>query len=270
MLAIAIVMLFGLWLSAERMRLPWPRSVYGALFLAAVVALLATRTRGSIAGAFFAVGLMAWLWSGQRMKPQLALASLVAFVGVMLAFGHQIVGFAMRGETVEQLGTFNRRTEIWSLAWESFLARPLHGLGFSSAKGVFFEETRLGGAHNAAINVMIDVGLLGMFWWLLLLGATIVAVRRLRPIAPRIDAAPGATGTRRSDRIVIIGVLAASLINSVTTEGLGAGVNVSLIWWLAMIAWILILERTTPTEEELDEADAAPEIQPVGSSWDAK
>ena len=36
---------------------------------------------------------------------------------------------------------------------------PVFGLGFSSAKGVFFDETGLGGAHNAAVNVMIDVGL---------------------------------------------------------------------------------------------------------------
>ncbi|MGI9646609.1 MAG: O-antigen ligase family protein [Ilumatobacteraceae bacterium] len=270
MLAVSILMLFGLWLSAARMRLPWPRWVYGALFLVQFAALIATRTRGSIAGACIAIGLMAWLWSGQRMKPQLALASLVAFGGVMFAFGDQIVNFAMRGETTAQLGTFNRRTEIWSLAWESFLARPLHGLGFTSAKGVFFDETQLGGAHNAAINVMIDVGLLGIFWWLLLLGATIVAVRRLRPTDPRIDAAPGATGTRKSDRLVIIGVLTASLINSVTTEGLGAGVNVSLIWWLAMIAWVLILERTAPTTEELDEAEEIRAIRTVGSSSDTK
>jgi hypothetical protein len=33
------------------------------------------------------------------------------------------------------------------------------------------------------------------------------------------------------------------LINSVTTEGLGAGVNVSAIWWFVPIAWLTILSR---------------------------
>ncbi|MEP4592611.1 MAG: O-antigen ligase family protein, partial [Ilumatobacter sp.] len=162
MLALSTPILLGLWLSARQrdnpIALPWPRWVYGSLLVAHGVFLLATRTRGSIGGCFVALAVMAWIWSGQKAKPQLVLASLVGGGASLLAFGATVLSFLTRGESADQIGTFNRRTEIWSLAWESFLDRPLHGLGFTSAKGVFFDETGLGGAHNAVVNVVSDAG----------------------------------------------------------------------------------------------------------------
>ena len=48
----------------------------------------------------------------------------------------------------------------------------------------------------------------------------------------------------------------ASIVNSVTTEGLGAGVNVSAIWWFITIAWLTILEQpvTPPVADTADDA----------------
>ena len=248
MLALSIPMLLGLWFSAGRREnsspLPWPRWLYGALIVMHGAFLLATRTRGSIGGCFIALAVMTWIWSGQRAKPQLVLGSLVAGGASLLAFGGPVLAFLTRGESAEQIGTFNRRTEIWSLAWESFLTRPLHGLGFTSAKGVFFDETGLGGAHNAMINVMIDVGLAGLAWWFALLIAVGVAIGRLGRSIRRREYIAGATGSARADHLILLGMFVASLVNSVTTEGLGAGVNVSAIWLYLMVAWICVLRRS--------------------------
>ena len=265
MLAISLCVLFGLWLQSGRRlpdgrSLPWNRSVYALLFIAQFVFLLMTRTRGSIGGAFIALAIMAWVWSGNKMKPQLLLGSIVAGAALVLAFGGPIIQFLTRGESAESIGTFNRRTEIWTLAWESFLSRPLHGLGLSSAKGVFFDETGLGGAHNAFVNVMIDTGLAGLVWWSLLLGASMVVLNRQwahRRVSPTHT---GAAGTARADHLIIMGIYVASMINSVTTEGLGAGVNVSVIWWLVTVAWLTILERPDvqpPVTTETTEVAAA-------------
>ncbi len=247
MLALSTPMLFGLWLSSGRRDNPiavaWPRWVYGSLLVAHGVFLLATRTRGSIGGCFIALAVMAWVWSGQKAKPQLVLASLVGGGASLLAFGGPVLSFLTRGESADQIGTFNRRTEIWSLAWESFLTRPLHGLGFTSAKGVFFDETGLGGAHNALINVMIDVGLAGLVWWFSLLIAVGVGIFRFGRATRQSEFVTGATGSARSDHLVLVGMFVASLINSITTEGLGAGVNVSAIWLYLMAAWICVLRR---------------------------
>jgi O-antigen ligase len=244
MLALSVPILFGLTLSATRHRLPWPAWAYGSLFVVHVVFLLLTRTRGSIGGALVAIAVMAWLASGRRMKPELVLGSLVAGGALALAFGRPVLEFLTRGETADQIGTFNRRTEIWSLAWDAFVERPLFGLGFNSAKGVFFDETGLGGAHNAAINVMIDVGAAGLFWWFALIFASVGVLVRLRRVDRRSPVLlPGATGTARSDILVLIGMFTAMLINSVTTEGLGAAVNVSAIWLFVVTAWLTTLDR---------------------------
>ena len=58
------------------------------------------------ASVFVAVALMAWLWSGQRMKPQLVLATLIAGAATVLAFGGPVLNFVTRGESADQIGTF--------------------------------------------------------------------------------------------------------------------------------------------------------------------
>lgn len=262
MLAVSTPVLFGLVLASGRRRLPWPRWVYGALFLVHLVFLLLTRTRGSIGGALVAIAVMAWLSSGKRMKPELVLGSLVAGGALALAFGRPVLEFLTRGETVDQIGTFNRRTEIWSLAWESFLERPFFGLGFNSAKGVFFDETGLGGAHNSVINVMIDVGLVGLLWWFALVIGALVLLGRLRhrerrsPVLLR-----GATGTARSDELILIGIFVALLINSITTEGLGAGVNVMAIWMFIAVAWLTILDREERASRSVRRGESPGEVR---------
>ena len=247
MLAISVTIVFGLWMvtgqPSPRLPLPWPRWVYGSLLVFQSVFLLATRTRGSIGGALIGVAIVAWALSGQRARPQLVLGSLVTGGALLLAFGGTILEFLTRGESAEKIGTFNRRTEIWTLAWESFLDRPLQGLGFTSAKGVFFDETGLGGAHNAVINVMIDAGLAGLVWWFALLIVVGVSIARLGPAARSGAAISGVGGSLRVDHAVLLGVFVASLVNSITTEGLGAGVNVSAIWLFLMAAWICVLHR---------------------------
>ena len=264
MLALSVPLLLGLWLSAARRPLPWPRWAYGSLFLIHLVFLLLTRTRGSIGGALVAVAVMAWLSSGRKMKPELVLGSLVIGGALALAFGRPVLEFLTRGETVDQIGTFNRRTEIWALAWESFLERPLFGLGFNSAKGVFFDETGLGGAHNAAINVMIDVGLAGLIWWVALIVGCLVVLGRLRGGERRSPTLLlGATGTARSDHLVLIGLFTAMLVNSITTEGLGAGVNVSAIWLFVVAAWLTVLDRDQRNARSVRECELT--VDPVAS-----
>jgi len=89
---------------------------------------------------------------------------------------------------------------------------------------------------------MIDAGLAGLAWWIGLIVGIGVAIARVGRWARRTTR-PGATGSARVDHAVLVGVFTASLVNSVTTEGLGAGVNVSAMWLFLMVAWICILRR---------------------------
>ncbi|HUS42090.1 MAG TPA: O-antigen ligase family protein [Ilumatobacteraceae bacterium] len=265
MLAVSVPVVFGLWLAAGRRPMPWPRWVYAGMVIAQVAFLLLTRTRGSIGGTLVALAVMAWLSSGRKARPELVLGSLIAGGAFALAFGRQILEFLTRGETVDQIGTFNRRTEIWSLAWESFLERPLFGLGFNSAKGVFFDETGLGGAHNSVINVMIDVGLAGLIWWTLLVVSALVLLGRLLRRERRSPVLlVGATGTARSDELILVGIFVALLINSITTEGLGAGVSVMAIWFFLSCAWLTILDADQRTATH--RATQQRRLEPAASS----
>ncbi|MEP4591120.1 MAG: hypothetical protein ABJ381_04915, partial [Ilumatobacter sp.] len=83
----------------------------------------------------------------------------------------------------------------------------------------------------------------GLVWWFALLIAAGVGIFRLGRGARRRELVQGATGSARSDHVVLVGMFVASLINSITTEGLGAGVNVSAIWLYLMVAWVCVLRR---------------------------
>lgn len=92
--------------------------------------------------------------------------------------------------------------------------------------------------------MMIDVGLIGLIWWTALIVGSIVVLGRLRTAERRSSVLlDGASGSARSDHLILIGVLTAMLVNSITTEGLGAGVSVAAIWLFVCAAWLTILDR---------------------------
>lgn len=235
MLGMSVVILFGMWITHRAARLPWARWVYGALLVFHLVALLRTQTRGSIGAALVAVVIMALLWLRSEGKRDLLIGSVVSVLAVALAFGPTIVAYVLRDNDVAELATFNRRTEIWTLAWESFLRHPLQGRGFTAARGVFFDETKLGGAHNAYINVVVDLGLVGVFWWLGLIAFIIAGAARLRRRSQRMWWA----ASTRFDAITIIGMMICQLINGLTAEWLGNGISVGAMMLFVTGAWVI-------------------------------
>lgn len=235
MLAVSVVVVFGMWLTHRAAALPWARWVYGALTIVHVASLLRTRTRGSIGAAAIAMIAMALMWLRREGKRDLLIGSIISLVAVTFVAGGPILSYLLRDSDLAELATFNRRTEIWSLAFDSFISRPLHGLGLTAARGVFFDETGLGGAHNAFINVVIDLGLVGLFWWIGLIGLIFAAASRLRRVRPDV---PG--GTRIAfDSITITGVMVAQMVNGLTAEFVGSGVSSMAILLFITGAWAI-------------------------------
>ena len=106
-----------------------------------------------------------------------------------------------------------------------------------------FGFRRLASARNEFV-LFVAVGLVGLAWWFALIIGAVVVLRRLQAAEKRSPVLLlGATGTARSDHLIVIGVFTAMLVNSITTEGLGAGVNVSAIWLFVVCAWLTILDR---------------------------
>jgi O-antigen/teichoic acid export membrane protein/O-antigen ligase len=202
------------------------------------VFLLRSQTRASAAAAVIACLVVVWLRVSPRFRPQLAATFLLAVTAAALAAGSVVMAFVQRGEDASRITTLNRRTEIWVLAWESFLRHPLDGRGFTAASGVFYDavaeggEKPLGGAHNAYVEVITDVGLIGFTWWAGLIFMTILGISRLhRRNGPTVEVT------------AMAGLMACLLLNAVTIEGLGAGVSAPAIMLFVTAAWVCISQR---------------------------
>lgn len=202
------------------------------------VFLLRSQTRASAAAALIACLVIVWLRVSPRFRPQLAATFLLAVTAAALASGSVVMAFVQRGEDASRITTLNRRTEIWVLAWESFLRHPLDGRGFTAASGVFYDavaeggEKPLGGAHNAYVEVITDVGLIGFTWWAGLIAMTIVGIARLhRRNGPTVEVT------------AMAGLMTCLLLNAVTIEGLGAGVSAPAIMLFVTAAWVCVARR---------------------------
>jgi exopolysaccharide production protein ExoQ len=140
------------------------------------------------------------------------------------------VAFWDRGESAEQLGSLNSRTEVWTQAWQLFEKRPLLGHGFMSARGAFLETFGLGGAHNAFIEVLVNSGIFGTVWWLALLvlvgGGAVRVVRADLPDGP-----------------LLLGVVGALAGTAMTAGGLGQAATVQNVWLFLCAGWVVAAPR---------------------------
>ena len=112
--------------------------------------------------------------------------------------------------------------------------QPLFGYGVGASRGIFEAQIGLGGAHNAALNVLVDLGLVGGFCWLALIGAVIVGTMRL----PRTS-----TDAMLLDRSMLIAIIAFLMVIGIFFEGPGAVANVASTWLFVCVAWLTIAQR---------------------------
>jgi O-antigen ligase len=236
MLAASVVVLFGMWLTHRTAGLPWVRWAYGLLLVVHLVALLQTRTRGSIGSAVVAIVVITLLWLDAKGARDLFVAASVLVTLIVLTVAQSILTYLLRNSDLEQLATLNRRTDLWALAIEMFTERPLIGFGFTSTRGLFLERTSLGGAHNAYVNVLVDLGMIGMFWWGGLVVLIVVYVGRLRRRVRRERGLEALT----FDALTMTGLMVCMLINALTAEYLAGGVGAAAMLLYLVGAWVVI------------------------------
>jgi exopolysaccharide production protein ExoQ len=228
----------------------WPWWVYTTLLAIVVFGLVATRTRSAVLGAV--VGLMACQWTYYRGRRRLELIaiSLLVIALVSLTSIPTIEAYFARGESTEQLRTLNERTDLWSLAWQAIQLEPLYGYGIGASQGIFQEQIGLGGGHNAAVNVAVDLGLVGLTIWLGLVVAMLVGLLNLPP--------SGGAGLA-VDRSLMVAILLTIHINGIFYAGPGAVANVAATWMFLVLGWSVRLRRivgaTTPGPAERASAE---------------
>ncbi len=253
--ALAMVMALAYVVDDRRRPGPsWPRAVYALVAVVAAVALLASQTRGSVLGAVLGGACVVLLGRSGRRRVVLALSIAVVAALVFVATGDQVLAFLTRGEGADQLATLNYRTELWSYAWQVVVQQPLYGHGVGSPRGLFFAATGLGGSHNMVVNVVTEVGALGLAAWTALVVAVGLQLRARGAGALR-SPSTARTGRRGSgavlvgvlvggdDRPLLAGVLVAVLASGLFYDGPGAVATVSSVWLFVIAGWLAVLRR---------------------------
>ena len=157
-----------------------------------------------------------------------------------LAATQLLATYFARGEDQAELATLNSRTDLWAIAVSAVERQPLFGYGVGASRGIFEAEIGLGGAHNAALNVLVDLGLVGALCWLALIIAITVGTLRL----PRTSA-----DAMLLDRSMLIAIITFLMVVGIFFEGPGAVANVASTWLFVCIAWLSIAQRDAQRAE---------------------
>jgi exopolysaccharide production protein ExoQ len=214
----------------------WSRAAYGSALAIVGGGTLASQTRGAVAGCLVGVLVVLLALRGGRAVLELQIVLIVVTIAIALVAGAHVVDYFERGETSAQISSLNSRTKVWETAKTAIEQKPMFGYGVTSSRGLFYDTLNVGGGHNAAVNVFVELGLVGLATWLALLFTLILRVRRLP-----IRVFPGL----RIDRALILGVITLLVVDGVFYEGLGAATNVASTWFFVCIAWLSVALRFT-------------------------
>jgi exopolysaccharide production protein ExoQ len=167
----------------------------------AVVLLLVTRSRTSVLSVILALGFAMLRTMPKRRVLGLGLL-LAASVLAISVFGPGLVDSARhaalmgRDASTADIGTLTGRTELWGELLTYVAARPLLGYGL----GGFWSQTHtayialalgwvVGHSHNGYLEVLLDLGAVGLTLFVIVLGAGITqALRRLKANPQSVEA----------------------------------------------------------------------------------
>lgn len=237
MTCLAAVVAVG-YLAGGRKQRPGPHwSVLTYSVLLAIVAGggLMAQTRGAILGGVCGAAVLILSSRRGRALIEIALVGLVLLAGVALVASQQITTYFERGEDSTQLTSLNNRTELWDVAFEAVREQPLFGNGITASRGIFYEETGLGGGHNAVVNVLVELGFVGLLVWVGMVVSLILGIRHL----PKTG-----SGNLALDRAMMLGVITFLLVDSIFFEGAGSLANFASTWLFMCIGWYVVARRS--------------------------
>ncbi|WP_431901288.1 O-antigen ligase family protein [Nonomuraea sp. bgisy101] len=228
-LGIALLLAFAFLLPGGPPRL-WRKSFYVVALVVTGGALVATGTRGAAAGCVVGLAVLLLCSRGPRGRAELLLFALPLGALAALAFSEEIIGFATRGESAEQLESLNSRTDLWTLALDATMKQPIFGNGASSARGLFLEQIGLGGGHNAFVNVIVEGGAVGLVAFSLLCFVTMtfqLSLTRIKEV--------------RAEAALLLSLMAFLLVDAMTADMMAASANVASIWLFLIVAWTCVV-----------------------------
>src|SRR5579884_3886288 len=152
----------------------WRWKWTGRLLLpaAASTALLVFAARSRTASVLTPIVILLICFCFRRSKTVFALCLVGGLFALVLPYSltaeripDAVQGYMMRGQSAQELTELSGRTEMWSIAWQSFKDSPIFGHGYYiMTKTGFFEvwgRLQWQTAHNAFLHVITGLGLMG-------------------------------------------------------------------------------------------------------------
>lgn len=152
------------------------RFYYGSLALLSFLVLFAAQARTSLVAlaiSMLVMGLMIrrlrWVFAVVAAA-MLLVVSYYVVTDAELGFEDEAVTYFHRGQSEQQIHTMSGRTILWDIGMNMISDEPLFGHGFQT--GARFGGRRFGLAegsnmHSSHIQVLVDSGLIGYFFWFL-------------------------------------------------------------------------------------------------------
>lgn len=224
----------------HRTRNPLFRLVGVIVLVWASIVLILAQTRSTLAA--FGLFLLVFLLFRVRSLTKVVWATGLTALGFLAAAlaGQTILDFLLRGQDLEGLSTLSGRTFIFSFLMDYWRESPLIGWGFQAgsryAAVQFMEQTgmNMGAAHDVISKVLVDLGLVGVFFLLCAIGSLWLALVRLY---------------RRLPRDQWLFLLSLSLYGSVSSVFGGGVADPGPIWVALFLIPSLALSLSHPLEE---------------------
>lgn len=244
-LGMFMVLVLATVLAFERRRFVRPVAV-----LVTVAAVVGSRSATAASGLLVATVVWVWLaWlSKERSRRDRSIFALVSVAVTAMAV---FVALGLLPSFLDLYGkdlTFSGRTIIWQASLDEIVNQPFHGLGYG---GVWFDLQepvtaslhraigfRAAHAHNGAIELLLEVGLVGLTLYVVFLGT--VLRRAFGLVATRSGNAAGRWAITTSAAIVTMS------LSEVLFQG-------AMLGYLAIV-WVVLAR----TEQGLDAADREP------------
>lgn len=157
------------------------RKIATIMLFLSLVGLLGTKTRSAWIAMIAVVAVYAYF----REKKYLIYLAVLGGLAMLIPSIQQRVFDIFQGNDVNQvldeggaLNSYAWRKVVWMSSWEYIKASPFLGHGYDTFSYYFLgfftlQETKSFDAHNAYVQIAFDMGFLGLFGYLILLGQSL-------------------------------------------------------------------------------------------------
>lgn len=227
----------------------WFRQVNGmrrmlllVILIVALTEMLLAQSRTSVVGFILAAGV--YLVADKRIGLAVAVVGVMVAGGLGWGLSEIAIDYLRRGQEDELILTLSGRTEGWALAWEMFKESPIFGYGFvAAARTEILGSMHTGGMstlHGALFDVLIGVGMLGLFPWAT---AVIITVFRTFAVSRRICSSQS-DAYSRSYGAEMLALLTLLIIRTSTSSGLAIHDHTMMLF-LCLVAYGATMRNQT-------------------------